>query len=45
MDKATIEDNRKFVHSTQVKFYSQLIFLEQILGYKYVFLLEKIANF
>ena len=30
MGKVTTEDSRKFVHSTQVTFYSLLIFLDQM---------------
>ena len=46
MGKATIEDKRKFVHSAQVKFQSQLIFLEYMLGCKpIIFLLTKVSKF
>ena len=34
MDKATIDDKEKFMHPAQVKFYSELIFIEQMRGYK-----------
>ena len=41
MDKATIEDKRKFVHSAHVKFYSKLILLEKRLGYNQILFIDE----